>query len=102
MNSRWGIQKMKYEVRVAAAVTAGILIFASTLSGCALLNPPDRREINAPSPGNSPNELKLSTVAYVREVCAMPKEQRDPALRDLNQSLLPNHAVIYCGRGGTP
>jgi hypothetical protein len=93
---------MKYEVRVAAAVTAGILIFASTLSGCALLNLPQRAEMNPPPPGNSANDLKISTVTYVREVCEMPTEQRDPELRDLNQSLLPNHAVIYCGRGGMP
>jgi hypothetical protein len=32
----------------------------------------------------------------------LPKEQRDPELRDLNQLLLPHHAAIYCGRGGTP
>jgi hypothetical protein len=54
----------------------------------------------APS-GDSPNDLKLAAVKYVRDLCAIPREQRDPVLQDLNESLLPNHAVISCGRAGT-
>lgn len=96
---------MKLEARVAAAAAAGILTVASGLSGCSpgrWFEHPQAGAAAAPPPANAAGDLKLATVTYIREVCELPKEQRDPALRALNESLVPNHAVIYCGRGGTP
>jgi len=103
MNARWGVQKMKYEVRLGAAVIGALLAVASTLSGCAA----GRWFENAVDSQSSPpvtaaSGLQHATVTYIRQVCELPKEQRDPALRELNESVLPNHAIIYCGRGGTP
>jgi hypothetical protein len=95
---------MKHEVRVAAAAAAVILTVTLGLSGCAAgrwFEHPQAADAAAP-PANVAGDLKLATVNYVHELCELPKEQRDPALRALNESLVPNHAVIYCGRGGTP
>jgi hypothetical protein len=102
MNARWGVQKMKYEVRLAAAVIGALLAAASTLSGCTAGRWFEQFDSKPSPPVTATSGLKLSTVAYIRQVCELPKDQRDPALRELNESLLPNHAVIYCGRGGTP
>jgi len=95
---------MKLEARVAAAAVAGVLSVAALgLSGCAAGRWFEQPHAAAAAPpANAAGDLKLATVTYIREVCELPKEQRDPALRALNESLVPNHAVIYCGRGGTP
>jgi hypothetical protein len=95
---------MKLEARVAAAAAAGILTVTLGLSGCSpgrWFEHPQAVAAAAP-PANAAGDLKLATVTYIREVCELPKEQRDPVLRALNEFLVPNHAVIYCGRGGTP
>jgi len=93
---------MKHEVRVAAAA-AGILTVTCGLSGCTAGRWFDHSQaVAAAPPANAAGDLKLATVTYVHELCDLPKEQRDPAVRALNESLVPNHAVIYCGRGGAP
>ena len=48
----------------------------------------------------SPGDLRSSTVTYIQGLCALPREQREPQVRGLNEALLPNHATISCGRGG--
>lgn len=94
---------MKHEVSVVAAAAAGILTVTLGLSGCTAGRWFEHPQATADPPhATASNDLKLATVTYVREVCELPKEQRDPVLRALNESLVPNHAVIYCGRGGTP
>jgi hypothetical protein len=94
---------MKHEVRVAAAAAAGLLTVTLGLSACAAGRWFERPQATATAPpANASGDLKLATVTYIHELCELPKEQRDPALRALNESLVPNHAVIYCGRGGTP
>jgi hypothetical protein len=96
---------MKHEVRVAAAAAAGLLTVTLGLSACAAgrwFERPQATGTATAPPANASGDLKLATVTYIHELCELPKEQRDPALRALNESLVPNHAVIYCGRGGTP
>jgi hypothetical protein len=97
---------MKHEVRVAAAAAAALLTVTLGLSGCApgrwFEHPQAAAAATTAPPANASGDLKLATATYIHELCELPKEQRDPALRALNESLVPNHAVIYCGRGGTP
>jgi hypothetical protein len=102
MNARWDVQKMKYDVRLVAAMVGALLAAASSLSGCAAGRWFEQADSQSSPPATAASGLKLATVTYIRQVCELPKEQRDPALRELNESVLPNHAVIYCGRGGTP
>jgi hypothetical protein len=75
-----------------------------TLSGCATGRWFETRpkQGDAASTPSSPTDLKSSTVTYVKGICALPREQRDAQLRELNEALLPNHAAISCGRGGFP
>jgi hypothetical protein len=85
---------MNHELRVAAAATGWVLAIASSLSGCATERASERPISSTTVPQSSPTGLEVSAVNYVNEVCGRPKGQRDPALRSLNQSLVPNHAVI--------
>ena len=77
-----------------------------TLCGCTtgrwFETRPQQQGDTAPPPPSSSTDLKSSTVTYIRELCALPREQRDAQLRALNEALLPNHAAISCGRGGFP
>jgi hypothetical protein len=77
-----------------------VLIVALTLSGCAGRWFETRSDGTAPAPAAAPGDLKTSTVSYVRDLCGMPREQREAQMRALNEELLPNHAVVSCGRGG--
>ena len=91
---------MKYVQSVSAVV---VVVLATALSGCAGRWFETRPQGNATATaGNSPDDLKTSTVSYIHNLCAQPREQRDLLIRQLNESLLPNHAAISCGRGGTP
>jgi hypothetical protein len=42
---------------------------------------------------------RAATAAYINSLCKLAKDQRDPRVRELNESLLPNHATISCGPG---
>ncbi len=80
-----------------------MVMLTLALSGCAGRWFESRPQGNvAASPVNSSDDLKGATVTYLRNLCTLPREQRDLAARELNESLLPNHAAISCGRGGTP
>lgn len=57
---------------------------------------------NAAPAANAANDFNTQAATYVRDLCALPREQRDRRLRALNEALLPNHANISCGRGGNP
>jgi hypothetical protein len=88
---------MKYAQRLAVAA------LVVSLSGCAgrwFETRPQRPEA-APVPSAS-NDFDAQAAAYVRDLCALPREQRDMRVRALNEALLPNHANISCGRGGFP
>lgn len=99
---------MKYANRRRASGRAGAFTVAAVLlaalSGCSPGRWFETRPERDPPPpaASSPTDLKSSTVTYIRGTCALPKEQRDVQLRELNESLLPNHVVVSCGRGGLP
>ena len=91
------LKNMKYAQRLAAAA------LVVSLSGCAgrwFETHPQRAEAD-PVPSSS-NDFDAQAAAYVRDLCALPREERDMRVRALNEALLPNHANISCGRGGYP
>ena len=60
-----------------------------------------RPQPNAEQAANvSAGDLRSSAVTYIQGLCSLPREQREPQVRGLNEALLPNHATISCGRGG--
>ena len=100
---------MKYadwmSARSSARACAVAMVLATTLSGCSMgrwFETGHPQANPAPAPMNSSDDLKASAVTYIRNLCALPREQRESQVRGLNEGLLPNHAVISCGRGGTP
>jgi hypothetical protein len=99
---------MKYAKRRSASVRVGAfgVAIVLTLCGCTtgrwFETRPQQQGDTALPPPSSSADLKSSTVTYIRELCALPREQRDAQLRALNETLLPNHAAISCGRGGFP
>ena len=101
-------QNMNTAERRSAVRSAGIFAAATalgvTLSGCA-----SGRWFESHPQGNaaapqvsSATDFNTQAATYVRDLCALPREQRDMRVRALNEALLPNHANISCGRGGTP
>ena len=91
-------------IRRPAGVLAAGTVLMMSLSGCGTgrwfeshpqANP-------AASQDNSESDFNSQAAAYVRNLCALPREERDMRARALNEALLPNHANISCGRGGTP
>ena len=46
------------------------------------------------------SDAKSAAAAYIRSLCAMPREQRQTQVRALNEALLPDNVVISCGRTG--
>jgi hypothetical protein len=94
-------QKMKYSQRLAAA--ALVVLMTMTLSACAGrwfdIRPQHK---DAEPVANASNDFNAQAAAYVRDLCALPREERDTRVRALNEALLPNHANISCGRGGSP
>ena len=98
---------MNYAKRRSGTVRVGAFGIAIVLALCGCttgrwFETQPRQGDTAPPPPSSPTDLKSSTVTYIRELCALPREQRDAQLRALNEALLPNHAAISCGRGGFP
>jgi hypothetical protein len=91
------LKNMKYAQRVAAAA----LVVA--LSGCAgrWFDTHPKRSDAAPVT-SSTNDFDSQAATYIRDLCALPREERDMRVRALNEALLPNHANISCGRGGSP
>jgi hypothetical protein len=83
---------------------AALVILATAgLSGCAgrWFDMRPQGKGNADQTVNvSPGDLRSSAVTYIQGLCALPREQREPQVRGLNEALLPNHATISCGRGG--
>ena len=101
-------QNMNTAERRSVPGLAGILAAATTLlmalSGCASGRWFDSHpQANAAAlQASSASDFNSQAATYVRDVCALPREQRDMRVRALNEALLPNHANISCGRGGTP
>lgn len=89
---------MKYARRMVILGLSGVLAVCMTASGCATPWFGQERAKDPATPVKG--DLKQAVVTYINGLCKMPKEQRDPAIRELNEALLPNHAAISCGRGG--
>jgi hypothetical protein len=88
---------------LSCALRAALVVVLSTaaITGCAGRWFDTRPQGNiAQAPPPSPTDLRGSTVAYIQGLCSLPREQRDPQVRVLNEALLPNHANISCGRTG--
>jgi hypothetical protein len=78
-------------------------LLAVTLSGCVGRWFETRPKSSDTAPvASSPNDFNAQAATYVQDICALPREQRDMRVRALNEALLPNHANISCGRGGSP
>ena len=85
---------------IFAAATALVMALSGCASGRWFESHP---QANAATPQtNSVTDFNTQAATYVRDLCAQPREQRDMQVRALNEALLPNHANISCGRGGTP
>lgn len=100
-------QNMNTAERRSALLPAGVFAAATTLvmtlSGCASGRWFESHpQANAAAPQtNSATDFNTEAATFVRDLCALPREQRDMRVRALNEALLPNHANISCGRGGT-
>ena len=80
---------------VSAVVTIGM-----AAAGCA--TPwfgSSKTAADAPAQPSVTNDAKGATASYINALCRLPKDQRDPRVRELNEALLPNHATISCGPG---
>jgi hypothetical protein len=78
-----------------------VILTTAALSGCAGRWFDTRPQGHAEQQASiSPGDLRGSAVTYIQGLCALPREQREPQVRGLNEALLPNHATISCGRGG--
>ena len=90
---------MKYAQRLAALGLAGIVAVGMTAAGCATPWFGKSKTSGGDAPASAPDDLKSAAAAYINRLCKLPKEQRDPQVRELNEALLPNHANISCGPG---
>jgi hypothetical protein len=101
-------KNMKYAQRRSASRPAGLLVAAMALvaglSGCAAGRwfESGPKGNNADPAATAANDFNTQAATYVRDLCALPREERDRRARALNEALLPNHANISCGRGGNP
>jgi hypothetical protein len=97
---------MKYAQGRCASRLGGLLVAAlvlESLSGCVGRWFESGPKSNTPAPAaTAANDFDSQAAAYVRDLCTLPREERDRQARALNEALLPNHATISCGRGGNP
>ena len=91
---------MKFPERLVVLGLTGIMAVGVTASGCATPWFGGTKTAPEGTSGTAPNDTKQATVSYINGLCKLPKEQRDPLVRELNEALLPNHAAVSCGRGG--
>jgi hypothetical protein len=70
-----------------------------TAAGCATPWFGKPNKSNADTQAGAPNDMKTAAAASINGLCKLPKEQRDPQVRELNEAVLPNHAAISCGPG---
>ena len=85
--------------------SAIVVLLTLTLAGCSAGRwfESDRRSGANGTPGpdtSSTADPKAASAAYIRSLCALPREQRQPQVRALNEALLPDNVVISCGRSG--
>ncbi len=92
---------MRYRYRKTALVTAGVVAVGIAASGYATTwfgSSHTRKD--AAAPASHPPDLKEAAIAYLNDLCKLPKEERDETFREVNEALLPNHATLSCGAGG--
>lgn len=90
---------MKYGKRLVSLAMAGIVTIGMTASGCAtpwFQNKP--RGDAEPQPSAAPDP-RSAAATYINTLCKMSREQRDTKVRELNETVLPNHVTISCGPG---
>src|SRR5690242_7704258 len=96
---------MKHAERTLALGLAGVIAVGMTVAGCATPwfgNSKARHEDPQPVPIAPDGDLRSVSASYINSLCKLPKEQRDPQVRALNEAILPNHATISCGPGSGP
>jgi hypothetical protein len=91
---------MKNSQRLAAAALVALTTMLSACAGRWFDTRPQHKD--AAPVLDALNDFNAEAADYVRDVCALPREERDIRVRALNEALLPNHANISCGRGGSP
>ena len=85
---------------------AAVILATLALAGCAggrwfQTDHPSRTPgSDTGSNSNDQNDQKAASAAYIRSLCALPRDQRQSQVRSLNEALLPDNVVISCGRGG--
>ncbi len=92
---------MTYRYRKIALTMAGVMAVGIAVSGYA--TPwfgSSHTTKEAAAPAGHPPDLKEAAIAYLNDLCKLPKEQRDETFREVNEALLPNHATLSCGAGG--
>ena len=92
------------QVSLSRTVPVALIVALSTvaLTGCAAGRWFESGRSNpTPSP-DTPilSDQKSISAAYIRSLCALPREQRQSQVRELNEALLPDNVVISCGRSG--
>ena len=86
----------------ALSRSAAVVLAVVALAGCAggrwfesdHASPPQSSDTSGGT------DAKSTSAAYIRSLCALPREQRQPQVRALNEALLPDNVVISCGRSG--
>jgi hypothetical protein len=91
---------MKYaQRRLAALSLAGIVAVGLTAAGCATPWFGKAKNDNETRP-SATDEQRAAAASYINGLCKLPRDQREPLVRELNEAVLPNHATISCGPGG--
>jgi hypothetical protein len=86
-----------------ALTRSAAVVLSVVLSGCAGGRWFEPSHPNPPPSSDTPSaatDAKATSAAYIRSLCALPREQRQPQVRALNEALLPDNVVISCGRSG--
>ena len=86
----------------ALTKSAAVVLSTLALAGCAGGRWFETGHPNpgAPSSDTAASDQKSTSAAYIRSLCALPREQRQNQVRALNEALLPDNVVISCGRSG--
>jgi hypothetical protein len=95
---------MKLTEKMIALSLAGTLAVGLTASGCATpwFGTAKNKNDTQAAPSAPGGDLKAAAASYINGLCKLPKEERDPQVRELNEAVLPNHATIACGPGSGP
>ena len=81
----------------SAAVVLSVVALAGCAGGRWFESDQPRPPQSSDTGGTDP---KSTSATYIRSLCALPREQRQPQVRALNEALLPDNVVISCGRSG--